>query len=78
MATGACPVWQIGRRVGHQLAAAGLRVFLEHTSACGAAGVGWWNICLRSAGRLDEQTNNPTNQPNERPAHMNVLQEYGG
>lgn len=30
MATGACPVLRSGRRVGHQIAASGLRVFLEH------------------------------------------------
>ncbi|KAF3833864.1 hypothetical protein F7725_025068 [Dissostichus mawsoni] len=32
----------------------------------------WPNICL------DVQAHNPTNQPNERPAQLNVLQEYVG
>ncbi|KAK1880913.1 Pentafunctional AROM polypeptide [Dissostichus eleginoides] len=44
----------------------------ENTHCLWRCRLDWPNICL------DVQAHNPTNQPNERPAQLNVLQEYVG
>lgn len=63
--------------MGHQVVASGLRVFLEHTLP--VALQAWLaehlSVMCRPAGRADH---NPTNQPNEHPVQVNVLQEYVG